>query len=457
MEIFKFLLDAGPSVMLPVIITIIGLIFGLNFAKAFKSGLTLAIGFAGIKLVIGFMSTNLGPAAKAMVQNLGIHLDALDVGWGAIAAVTWSSPIIAVLIFAILATNLIMLVFKMTKTLDVDIWNYHHMAIVGVMTYFVTNNFLLAVGASVTMAFTTFKIADWSAPMVEKFFGIPGITLPTVSALSSLIIAWPLNFILDKIPGVNKLNFSIKDASKYLGFFGDQMILGLIMGIVIGLLAGYTPVNSFNLGVSMSAVLILIPKMTSLFMEGLMPISEGAKKFTQKYFKNRELLIGLDAAVVVGNSDVITTALILIPLTIFMSVILPGNRVLPFADLAVIPFRVAMIVALTKGNLFKNLVIGLITTASLLYFGTITAPILTSVAQNVGIDLAIAGGAILISSFASTSMVQSFLVFMAFTGNIVITLPLLAFGFGCDYYYFEFVKPKKELAKKNNNMNSLEE
>ena len=58
------------------------------------------------------MKSNLGPAAQAMVQNFGIKLDILDVGWRAIAAVTWSSPIIAILIFCILATNIVMLVLK---------------------------------------------------------------------------------------------------------------------------------------------------------------------------------------------------------------------------------------------------------------------------------------------------------------------------------------------------------
>ena len=176
MSVFNFLMAAGPTVMLPVIITVIGLIFGLKITRAFKSGLTLGIGFAGIKLILDFMTTNVGPAAKAMVERTGVQLDALDVGWGSIAAVTWASPIIALLVFAILIVNIILLVLKRTNTLDVDIWNYHHMAIVGVMVYFVTKNVLLGVGASVIMAVITFKISDWSQPMVEGFFGIPGVS-----------------------------------------------------------------------------------------------------------------------------------------------------------------------------------------------------------------------------------------------------------------------------------------
>ncbi|WP_461202877.1 PTS galactitol transporter subunit IIC [Enterococcus sp. N342-3-1-2] len=438
MNVFNFFIEAGPTVMLPVIITIIGMIFGLKISRAFKSGLTLGIGFAGIKLILDFMTTNVGPASKAMVDRTGVQLDALDVGWGSIAAVTWASPIIAILIFAILIVNVIMLILKRTQTLDVDIWNYHHMAIVGVMVYFVTKNVALGVGASVVMAIVTFKMSDWSQPLVEDFFGIPGVSLPTVSALSSLVIAWPMNWLLDRIPLFRNSKFTIKDAQKYLGFFGDSMIMGGVIGIAIGFLAGYDIKAVLQLGVSMSAVLVLIPKMTSLFMEGLMPISDAAQKWSQKKFKGRRLFIGLDAAVVVGNPDVITTALIIIPLTIATALVLPGNRVLPFADLAVVPFRVAMVVALTRGNLLKNIVIGLVVTASLLWCGSATSPILTEIAKQVGIDLG--SSSMLISSFAATSMIQSYLVFLAFTYNPMIGIPILLLAFGGVWYFFEGIK-----------------
>lgn len=441
---FQWLIDAGPTVMLPVIITVIGLVFGLKITKAFKSGLTLGIGFAGIKLLLDFMSSNLGPAAQAMVKNIGINLDVLDVGWGSIAAITWSSPIIVFLVFAIFLVNIVMLLTKTTNTLDVDIWNYHHMAIVGIMVYFVTKNLWLGIGATVVMAATTFKIADWTQPLIEKFFGIPGVSLPTVSATSSLLIAWPLNWLLDKIPGLNKIKITLKDVQKYLGFFGDQMILGLILGTIIGLLGGYNVTASLQLGVNMSAVLVIIPKMTSLFVEGLMPISEGAQKWSQKKFKDRKLFIGLDAAVVVGNQEVITTSLILIPLTIGLALLLPGNRMLPFADLAVIPFRVALVVALTRGNFVKNIIIGLATTSAILYAGSFTGPILTELASSVGIEVAVAGAALFISSFAATSLTHSFLVFFAFTGPLPITLPIMLIIIAGSWYYFEVIKPRKE-------------
>ena len=156
------------------------------------------------------------------------------------------------------------------------------MAIVGIMVYFVTKNVAMGIGATVIMAIITFKLSDWTAPLVEDYFGIPGVSLPTMSALSSIIIAAPLNWLLDKIPGINKIDFEIKDAKKYLGFFGEPTIMGLVLGCVIGVLAKYSVADIMALGVNMAAVMVLIPKMTSLFMEGLMPISEAAKKFTQE-------------------------------------------------------------------------------------------------------------------------------------------------------------------------------
>lgn len=455
MSVFNWLIDAGPTVMLPIIMIVVGLVVGLKLSRAFKSGLTIGIGFVGIRLILDYLASNLGPAARAMAERLGVQLDVLDVGWGSIAAVTWASPIIIFLIIAIFLTNLIMIISRTTDTLNVDIWNYHHIAIVGIMVHYVTNNVFLGIAASVVMAATTFKIADWSQPLVEEYFGIPGVTLPTVSATSSMVIAWPLNWLLDRIPGIRDINFKLDDAQKYLGVFGEQSVLGLLMGSAIGLLAGYDVASALQLGVQMAAVLVIIPQMTSFFVQGLMPISQAAQKWSQEKFKGRELFIGLDAAVIVGNQDVINTALVLIPLTLGMALFLPGNRMLPFADLAIITFRIALVVALTKGNFFRNLIIGLVVMAAVLYGGSYTAPVLTELATSVGIDVATiaGGGAILISSFSATSLTHSLLIFLAFIGPLPITIPIMLVVIAAYWYVLGYLKPKKE----NNNTEIEEE
>ena len=190
---FQAILSAGAYVMLPLIITILGLIFRLKFSRAFRCGITITCGFVGINLLVNLLKTAVTPAASAMVSNIGLNLEVTDVGWGAISSITWASPIVAFLVFEILGINILMFILKATNTMDVDIWNYHHMMIAGILVFFVTNNFVLALIATALMAVISFKLCDWTQPLVENFFGIPDVSLPTVSYLSSIIIAAPLN------------------------------------------------------------------------------------------------------------------------------------------------------------------------------------------------------------------------------------------------------------------------
>src|SRR5699024_4232043 len=96
METVQYILSLGPTVIIPLAILTIGLIFGTGFKKALKSGLTIGIGFVGINLVIGLLSDNLGPAAQQMVERFGLELTVIDMGWPAAAAAAWASPIAAI-------------------------------------------------------------------------------------------------------------------------------------------------------------------------------------------------------------------------------------------------------------------------------------------------------------------------------------------------------------------------
>ena len=209
MTVFNAIMNAGVYVMLPIIITLLSLLFGLKLSKAFKAGVTIAIGFAGINLVVQLMKDQLGPAAKAMVDTVGIQLDVLDVGWSALASAAWASTLVPVIVLEVIAVNIVMVVLKLTDTMDIDIWNYHSMLTCGGLIFFVTGNPAYALIGVAIMSIITFKFADWTQPFVSHYFGIPGVSLPHVPAQSSLIIAAPLNWLFDKIPGLNKIDIDM--------------------------------------------------------------------------------------------------------------------------------------------------------------------------------------------------------------------------------------------------------
>lgn len=410
---FKYLLDLGSFVMLPVIIFIIALILGTKPGKALRSALFMAIALKGINVMTSFLSTNMGPAMQAMTKNMGFHLDIIDVGWGTVASSIWSTPMGAVGIPLLLIFNLILIWLRVTKTLMIDIWNYHHLITAGVLTYVATGSVALGFAAMLVTALLNWVISDWFAPVVQKYFGLPGITLPTFSSVSSLFIAVPLNELIDRIPGVNKLKGNFDSAKKYLGIFGEPSIIAVIIGLLIGVFAKYSMKDTLNLAINLATVMIILPKVVAILMEGLIPIQEASQEFMKKHLKGREVYLGLDSAIATGNPSVLTAALILYPLTLILAGILPGNRVLPFADITTIPFRIALVVALTNGNVFRSLVIGLSVLATVLLCGTVTSPLMTKIFLEVGNKLP--EGAAGVASFTGGSLIGTYSVIQFFS------------------------------------------
>lgn len=379
-----FVLSLGPSVMLPIILTIFGILLGQSLSKSFRAGLTIGVGFVGINLVIGLLTDSVGPAAQALVKSLGIKLDVLDVGWPIGAAISFGTPIAPILIPTILLLNVILLAVNFTKTMDVDIWNYWHFIFAGSIAYYATNNMFFGILVACLTAMIIFKLADWTAPVLEHYFELPGVSLPHTETVAWAPIMYTLDRIVSKVPFLNKLQASPEDISKRFGIFGEPLMLGLIMGIVMGILGKYDLKGILTLGVQMSAVLVLMPRMVALLMEGLIPLSEGAREFIQKRFPGKEVYIGLDCAIVIGNPASMAVALLMIPITILMAVILPYNRMLPFADFALIPFLTVWATAASKGNIVKGLINSIIMMAIVLFVGTDLAPLATTMGKAVG-------------------------------------------------------------------------
>lgn len=97
-DFIQAFLDLGATVILPIVIFLLGLFFRQKVGAAFRSGLTIGVAFVGIFLVIDLLVNNLGPAAQAMVKNLGVSLNVIDVGWPATSSIAWASVIAAFII-----------------------------------------------------------------------------------------------------------------------------------------------------------------------------------------------------------------------------------------------------------------------------------------------------------------------------------------------------------------------
>ena len=380
-----YIINMGASVMLPIVIAIISICLGIKVGKAIRSGLMIGVGFVGLSLIVNMMNDNLGPAAQAMSERFGLSLKVVDIGWPGASPMTWASSIATVAIPVAVGVNLIMLFLKLTKTVNIDIWNIWHMTFTGAIAYTVTGNFWIGILGVVIHAAISYKLGDLWAPLMEDYFELDGLTVPHGTSAYMAPIACVFDALIDKIPGLNKIDISADTLQEKIGVFGEPVVIGGILGTVVGFLAGYGPSEALPLGVKMAAVMVLMPKIVKCIMDGLMPLSERAKELlTKKYGDTAKFYIGLDPAILLGDSQVVTAGLIFIPLTLAIAMIVPGNQILPFGDLATISFFIAIAVAVHKGNLFRTLFSGSAIMFMTIWIANQSIPWLTALSKATG-------------------------------------------------------------------------
>jgi PTS system galactitol-specific IIC component len=425
MSVINYILDLGPSVMMPIIVFILAMIFGSPVGRAIRAALTIGIGFIAINLVIKLLADTLGPAAEAMVNNLGVDLDVIDVGWPVAAAISFGTTEVVAWVFVLgIALNLLLIAVKYTKTLDVDMWNYWHFIFTAAFVFVLTDSLFIALALALITELIVLKLADISAPIIQDYYGMPGVSLPHTETISWSPVGWTLNKVLDRVPRINRLHADPGTIQERYGVIGEPMIVGTVLGFIIGVLA-YYPGFDDNFGdafaqvlttaITLGAVLLVLPRMVAILMEGLIPLSESAQEFTQRRFPDRQLYIGLDAAIVVGFPSNMTVALVMVPITIILAVLLSTiglNQVLPFADLAVLPFLVIWAGTWSRGNIVRGVIIATIFMTGILTIATFLAPMTTELAESAG--FAIPAGAVDISSLDSGAHLVPFLLTFPF-------------------------------------------
>ena len=382
---FSYIIGLGAAVMMPIIFTILGVCIGIKPAKSVKSGLYVGVGFVGLGVVTALLTSNLGPALKGMTELYHLNLPYFDLGWPAAAAVAYSTAVGAFIIPVCLGVNLLMLLTKTTRTVNIDLWNYWHFAFIGAMVFFTTGSLAWAFFAAIVLYIITLCMADFTAKGFQTYYkDMDGISIPQPFCQSFTPFAWVIGRALDKIPGFNKLNLDAEGMKKKFGLLGEPLFLGVVIGLAVGAL-GCGPLGDrtlpqvipgiLKLGVTVGAVMELIPRITGLFIEGLKPIATRVQELVgADHCGGPQFNIGMSPALVIGHPTTLVVSILLIPVILFLSVVLPGNKFLPLASLAGMFYLFPCVLPITKGNVFKTFIIGLVALVAGLYMVTNLTP-----------------------------------------------------------------------------------
>lgn len=421
-EVFAYVIGLGPAVMMPVIFTILGVAIGIKTSNALKSGLLVGVGFVGLGVVTALLTVDKNPAdfgfaLGRMMDILGLKLKAFDLGWPAAADVAYSTAVGAFIIPVCLGVNIAMFLCGATRTVNIDLWNYWHFAFLGAIVFFATGSLGWAFFAAVMLYIITLCMADFTAKGFQRYYkDMDGISIPQPFCQSFTPFAVAVNGIVERIPGVKNWNIDADGMKQKFGILGEPLFLGILFGVAIGFLStqcfasikaafGATGWAAFaaganykafaaafmrdlpvvlKVGITMGAVMVLIPRITGLFIEGLKPIADKTREVLSRKFKNMNMNIGMSPALVIGHPATLIATILLIPFTILLAVVLPGNKFLPVASLAGVFYLFPCVLPVVNGNVFRTFLAGLAAMIVGLYFATDLAPVFADAIKACG-------------------------------------------------------------------------
>jgi len=380
-EFVTYFLSFKSYVVLPVIIFILALVFRMKLVDALKSSLLIGIGFIGIFMSFNYFVSIVDPVVQALIARSGLNMGILDTGWPPLAAITWSFSLTPLFLLIFLVTNILMLIFRWTKTVDIDIWNYWHVIFAAILVFGVTSSVPLTLISGIIAFVITLKLSDWTAPAINRVSGMNGICIPHLSAITHYPIALAINSLFDRIPGFNRLEADPEKLKSAIGLFAEPMFLGLIIGAGLGIGAGYDVKQTSELAFGFSAVVYILPRMSGILGSALVPVSEAMKDFIAKYLPGMgTTYIGLDVAVLFSMPSAVVTAILLMPVSIILAFVLPGVRFIPLGDLTNLLVPMSIICVATRGNVVRSFIIGVPVVIANLYIATALSPLLVNLA-----------------------------------------------------------------------------
>nr|WP_300309002.1 PTS transporter subunit IIC [uncultured Anaerostipes sp.] len=363
------------------------IIFRMKFGQAVKAGLLVGIGFQGLSLAVNLLTTTIQPVMD-YYEEMGSGYDVLEIGFAALGGASWTVPFAVFAIPAIVIINLILVRAKITKVLNVDIWNFMHFLVPGALAYALFGSAVVGFLVTVALSVVTLFFSQWLAPKWGEFFGLEGTTCTTLAFASWVYpISYLLNKLIDKIPGVNKIDLDMDKVGEKLGIFGDPAIIGIVVGLFLSVLTKQDVSSLLTICMGIAAVMVLIPRMVGIMMEGLTPIGNAANEYMKnKLGEDEDVYIGMDIALGLGDPACITCTAIMIPLTIAMAFVIPDMRFFPLGILAEVCYLAPMCVLTGKGNIFRSLISMIIIMGLTLFFANMFAPEATQMMSVTSVD-----------------------------------------------------------------------
>ena len=418
------------AVFVPVFIFVIALAMGVTPKKAFFSALSAGVGLEGFSLVIGAFSPILSPIISNMINSVGINRPIVDLGAVTASLVSYSYQVGVIYIAVAIALQIILYLIRYTTVFQAgDLWNNFSYFAWGSCLFVLTQNFWLAMACMVVQQLYTLLCTEVIAKRWSTYYGYPNCTIASLHTATVGILAVPLNLLLDEL-GLYKVEADPSTLQKKLGFIGDPMTLGLFLGLFIGIIGDFNKLGELatwgeitSCGIATAAVMAVFPKVSGIFASSFTAITEAGKERMQKAGSTgREWYLAVNDATGYGETATLITGILLMPATLLVSFVLPGNLTLPMLDLVALPYIIQPFVACSNGNILKSFIASLVFMIINLYTCSVSGAAFTQLAISTGIDLQ---GYTMITSLVILGQPVGAIIFLAFLSQSPLLIGLV--------------------------------
>lgn len=442
-DTFKLIIDTfGNYITVPIIIFAICKVFKAPTKKALMSAVLIGVGLKGMAFITGAFGEVLTPLVQQLVDQVGINLPGLDVGWQAIASVAYSTDIGMMFLGLGLVFQILLFLLKWTDIfMPSDLWNNYSIIVWGSLYYQITGNMIMAFALMLFINLVTLLLAEVIQKRWSNYYGYPNCALTAPHHIGDVPLYLALDFILGKL-GVNKINVSPSVIKKKIGFLGEPMYVGLIVGILLGVVGNFMQLGTIaawgqiaNVAVTCSAVMAIFPKIAGIFASGFTNLTTYSQRTLRnsKYGKDREFIIAVNDALGYGEAATLTTGLLVIPVAVLLAFIVPGNLIVPVMVLPSLPYMVEVPVCLSNGNIFKSWIEACIVFIAKLLMASSWAYVFTEIATDVGFE--VTTGSVLIIGFIMSNCTAGLITY-AFLSHNPLLIVLCVVVYGVTYVFF---------------------
>ena len=139
-------------------------------------------------------------------------------------------------------------------------------------------------------------------------------------------------------------------------------------------------------GVKIGAAMHFIPIAMSILIEGLSETTQVISEWATNKFSGRDIFIGMDGVLAAAEPEALAVGAFMVPIALLVSVILPGNQVLPLGMLSVGFILIGLSMPFFNMNILKGILFSIFVIAIELLIGTLMAPYYTQLASAAGVE-----------------------------------------------------------------------